>query len=506
MKLIFFDGYIRNCDDLCRELNIDRSYSEKEQNQLIIMRGYEQWGCSLPKYLKGYFAFCLYNDENQSYFGARDRFGVIPFFYHELIGTEEFRCGTCINGLIKKTEKKEFDESALNDYMTFSYIPGEKTAFTNIKKLMPGFYLTATDESIMVECYWEPTYDIKLNQDEFFWENELLKMIKNSIYRDCNHNKKDAFLLSAGLDSNYLFANAEIENAYTIGFKGYECNESEIAEENGNRLGRKVKKIYITPDLFFENVRLALSTLEQPLATAASVAFMIGCKSVSEEVDVLYTGEGADELFAGYDVYYDSELYSEDVEYMGKANIFSEKEKKRYMLHYVEKNPTEIVRKYAPRKAGMTNLQYMLYVDRKMWLEGNSFLNSYKMSRMCGIELRMPMVDEDIFELINTVPDKYIIDDHKNKILLRKIATRNLPSYIVERPKKGFVTPIRYWLADSNYNLDVQRAFNSEIAHMFFDRYELEKLFNEYCSGNYDLWRKVWLIYTFIVWYEVQFI
>lgn len=506
IDLIFFDGYIKNQDALCFELGINTSYDEEKKAGIIVKQGYEKWGCLLPKHLLGYFAFCIYDNETKSYFGARDRFGVIPFFYRDMLRLDEFRCGTYINTLFEENEKKEFDDSTLQEYMTFSYIPGEKTAFKNVKKLMPGSLVKVSKCTIVIEKYWKPTYDVVSYQDETFLEDELCKLVNKSICRDCNHDRKDGFLLSAGLDSNYLFAQSEVKKAYSIGFKDFSCDESCIAEENSNMIGRKTDKIYISPQHFFKNVRLAMEVLEQPLATAASIAFMIGCKSIKGEVDVLYTGEGADELFAGYDIYQDENIYSENNIYIGKANIFSEKEKRKYILHYEERNPLDIVSRYAPREKEMTNLQYMLYVDRVLWLEGNSFLNSYKMSRMNEIELRMPMVDEDIFDFVNTVPDRFIIDGEKNKILLRKIAARVLPSKIYERPKKGFVTPIRFWLADSRYNLDVRHAFNGEVAHMFFDVNEISRLFKEYCEGNYDLWRKVWLIYTFIVWYEGQFV
>lgn len=144
----------------------------------------------------------------------------------------------------------------------------------------------------------------------------------------------------------------------------------------------------------------------------------------------------------------------------------------------------------------------MLCTDIQIWLEGDIYLNVDKMSQACGLEIRMPLTDTRIFDIASRIPDQYKIDDLHNKVALRTAALKVLPEDIVFRKKMGFVVPIRAWLSDSRYNSDVIKRFHGESAKEFFNIEQIDAIFDEYINGNSDNWRKVWTIYTFLVWYE----
>jgi len=506
IKLNEYDGYIKNWKKLCGILNISPALQRPEREKRIIVNGYKKWGEDLPKYLKGCFSFCIRDESRNIHFCARDIFGVIPLYYWNDMHSE-FICSTIIDKIFKTHKEKILNEKALQMFMTFSYLPGEETFFKNIYKLMPGCALVEKKGAINIKKYldvFNPSHE-EYSMDEAI--DKLNIAISKTISETCaSENNTEAFLLSGGLDSNYLYAISNVNKAYSVGFREADYDESIIAATNSMQLGRNCERVFVDPELFFNSVKDGMKRLEQPLGTAASIAFMLGCKAAAESVDILYTGEGADELFAGYDSYNNAARYDNGCIYTGKAEIFTEQEKKKLLLNYDDRyTPVDMVKKYAPREKNMSSLKYMMYVDRKLWLEGNSFLNSYKMSRGFGLEIRMPFIDEDVFRVVASIPDAFIIDEKQNKKILRKLAESVLTKEMAQMPKKGFVTPIRYWLADAKYNKDVREKFNSSVAKRFFKADEIRNLLEEYCNGHYDLWRKVWLIYTFLVWYNVNF-
>jgi len=148
----------------------------------------------------------------------------------------------------------------------------------------------------------------------------------------------------------------------------------------------------------------------------------------------------------------------------------------------------------------------MTDVDIQVWLEGDIYLNVDKMSRAAGLEVRMPLTDLRIFDIASRIPAQLKVNEEQNKVALRTAASKVLPDEIAFRKKLGFVVPIRMWMADERYNSDVKAKFNSEIAEKFFNVKEINAIFDEYIGGNSDNWRKVWTIYTFLVWYEEYFI
>ena len=145
-------------------------------------------------------------------------------------------------------------------------------------------------------------------------------------------------------------------------------------------------------------------------------------------------------------------------------------------------------------------------VDIQIWLEGDIYLNVDKMSEAAGLEIRMPLTDRRIFDIASRIPSKHKVTEDQNKVAIRTAAVKVLPEEIAFRKKLGFIVPIRIWMADERYNQDVQAKFHSEMAEKFFHVEEINKIFDEYIGGNSDNWRKVWTIYTFLVWYEEYFV
>ncbi len=184
-----------------------------------------------------------------------------------------------------------------------------------------------------------------------------------------------------------------------------------------------------------------------------------------------------------------------------------EEEKKRILKKYdPDVLPIELVSGLYEEMEGLDPLSKMSNVDIQIWLEGDIYLNVDKMSTAAGLEVRMPLTDRRIFDIASRMPSKYKVNEEQNKVALRTAAAKVLPEEIAFRKKLGFIVPIRIWMADERYNQDVQAKFHSEMAEKFFDMAEINAIFEDYIGGNSDNWRKVWTIYTFLVWYEEYFV
>ena len=318
----------------------------------------------------------------------------------------------------------------------------------------------------------------------------------------------DSFL-SGGVDSSYVLAMSEAAAADSCGYEEERFDESKLAAETAKLLGVRFNRCVITPEEYFDIVPYVMYNMEQPLGDASAIAFALGCKATAEHTKLCYSGEGSDEFFGGYNMYRNAERYGDNLKtfYVGNTNIMKEDEKKRILKNYDETVlPINLVKEMYEENEGLDPLSKMQDIDIQIWLEGDIYLNVDKMSEAAGLEIRMPLTDRRIFDIASRIPSKYKLTEEQNKVAIRMAAAKVLPEEIAYRKKLGFVVPIRIWMADERYNQDVQAKFHSEMAEKFFNVEEINAIFDEYIGGNSDNWRKVWTIYTFLVWYEEYFV
>jgi len=251
-----------------------------------------------------------------------------------------------------------------------------------------------------------------------------------------------------------------------------------------------------------------MENMEQPIGDASAIVFALGCLATAKHTKLCYSGEGADEFFGGYNAYRNAERYGENLKtfYVGNTNIMKEDEKQRILKTYYEDVlPINIAKPIYEENEGLDPMTKMLDVDIQIWLEGDIFFNVDKMGKAAGLEIRMPLTDVRMFDIASRMPAKYKVNSEQNKVAFRTAASKVLPEEIAFRKKLGFVVPIRYWLADEKYNQDVFAKFNGKAAEKFFHVDEINAILDDYIGGNSDNWRKVWTIYTFLVWYDLYF-
>ena len=504
-----YRGHIRNWEELCERLGIDLTLSREEREHEILIKAYQTWGCEMADHMHGMFAFALWDEEEQKLFCLRDQFGTKPFYYYE---TEdgELLYGTMIRDIIDQPGfKKELNEEMLQLYLSLTYVAGENTFFRGLKKLLPGRYLIWQDGKLEIHRYWKPEFHPDESKTLEDWADEIHNTLKEIMPEVKTADERVESFLSGGVDSSYVLAMSDAEQADCCGYEEERFDESVLAEKTAQLLGRKFSRSIITPEQFFDIVPYVMYNMEQPLGDASAIVFTLGCNATAEHTKICYSGEGSDEFFGGYNMYRNAERYGENLKnfYVGNTNIMKEDEKQKILKKYdPDVLPIELARGIYEETEGLDPLTKMSDVDIQIWLEGDIYLNVDKMSTAAGLEIRMPLTDRRIFDIASRMPSRFTVQVEQTKVAFRTAAAKVLPEEIAFRKKLGFIVPIRIWMADERYNQDVQRLFHSDIAEKFFDVDAINAIFDEYVGGNSDNWRKVWTIYTFLVWYEEYFV
>ena len=509
IKVQEYRGHIRNWEALCEELCIDKSLSRREREERILVRAFETWQFDMAAHLYGMFAFALWDEEEKQLFCLRDQFGTKPFYYYE---TEDGQLlyGTTIRGIMEQPGfVKELNEEMLQIYLSLTYVAGENTFFRGLKKLLPGRYLIWKDGVVTVKRYWKPEFHPDDSKSLEEWADEIHTTLGEIMKEVKTSDERVESFLSGGVDSSYVLAMSDADTADTCGYEEERFDESVLAVETARILERKISRRVINPEEYFNIVPYVMYNMEQPLGDASAIVFALGCQATAEHTKICYSGEGADEFFGGYNMYRNAERYGENLKnfYVGNTNIMKEDEKKKILKKYdPDVLPIEVAQSIYEEMEGLDPLTKMSNIDIQIWLEGDIYLNVDKMSEVAGLEVRMPLTDLRIFDIASRMPSKYKVNEEQNKVAFRTAAQKMLPEEIAFRKKLGFIVPIRIWMADDRYNQDVRAKFHSEMAEQFFNVEEINAIFDEYVGGNSDNWRKVWTIYTFLVWYEEYFV
>jgi asparagine synthase (glutamine-hydrolysing) len=504
-----YRGHIRNWRKLCAELQADSSLPREEREKEILVKAYQAWGTEMGNHIYGMFALALWDEEEQKLFCLRDQFGTKPFYYYET-ADGKLLYGTTIRRIMEQPGfVKELNEKMLQIYLSLTYVAGEDTFFKGVKKLLPGRYLIWQDGKMTIERYWKPEFHPDESRSLEEWADEIHETMKEIMTEVKENGEKAESFLSGGVDSSYVLAMSDAQTADACGYEEERFDESRLAAETAKLLGRDFSRRVISPEEYFAIVPEVMYGMEQPLGDASAIVFALGCRSTAEHTKLCYSGEGSDEFFGGYNMYRNAERYGENLKtfYVGNTNIMKEEEKKKILRKYDENVlPIHLVKEIYEETEGLDPLTKMSDVDIQIWLEGDIYLNVDKMSEAAGLEIRMPLTDLRIFDIASRIPARYKVNAEQNKVAFRTAAAKVLPEEIAFRKKLGFIVPIRIWMADDRYNQDVRAKFHSKEAEKFFNLEEINGIFEEYLAGNSDNWRKIWTIYTFLVWYEEYFV
>lgn len=538
-KLVFLNGEIYNYKYLKEDLIAKGHTFTTETDTEVLLHGYEEYKEELLSMLRGMFAFVIYDINTHELFGARDFYGIKPLYYY--LNKKEFMFGSEIKSFLAHPNfKKELNRDMIEDYLTFQYSVGEDTFFKNVYKLRPGHYFKYKDNKLEIKEY----YSIEFEQDDKksfeSWKKEIKELLDDSIKSHKIADVEVGSFLSSGVDSSFIATSANVDKTFTVGWDNKKYSEIDYAKELSEIIDVQNISKKISKKEYFDNFSHIQYYMDEPLADPSAIALYFVAKIASENVKVALSGEGADEIFGGYNIYHEPYSVSwyykipyfirrflgilvypvrhhrgfnfiyrrshklED-RYVGNAFMFEPSETKK-ILSYKPKKKTykDLTKSYYEKAKGYDDVTKMQYIDFNFWLIGDILLKADKMSMANSLEVRVPYLDRILIDTARRLPTKYKIKDGKTKYLFREVAHDVLPEKWSNKKKLGFPVPIREWLKEDDiYNL-VKDKFSK--SGEFFKPEKIISLLEEHKEGKKDNSRKIWTIFSFLTWYDEYFV
>ena len=544
--VLLFNGEIYNYQSIREELlKAGHVFTTKTDSE-VILHGYEEYGKKILDRLRGMFAFIIWNKETKELFGARDIFGIKPFYYYRKDG--EFLFGSEIKSFLSHPNfQKELDEDMIPLYLSYEYIPDERTIFKNVFKLPGAHCFTYKDGKLKVERYYHIQYKIEEDKNLEYWEDAITKEFTESVAMHQIADVEVGCFLSSGVDSSYVVKEVskgtEKIKTFSVGYEEEKYSELPYAQDFSSVVGVPNIANKVSADEFFDAVPEIQYFMDEPLPNPSEIPLYFLAKNARRYVKVVLSGEGADELFGGYPMYLAGghfDRYTHKVprpirkalgtvarhapSFKGKnfivrgamepyqrfmrANyVFQSAERQKYLKRPIAtKLPEEYSKRYFDEVPNLDEPTQLQYADMHTWMIYDILLKADRMSMANSLELRVPFLDRKMLELSTRIPTRFRAANETTKIALRGAAIKQLPERTANKKKLGFPVPLNDWLREDKYYNKVKAAFQSDIAEKFFVTGELMRLLDDHKSGKALNMQKIWSFYTFILWYEQFFV
>lgn len=547
--VITFNGEIYNYQSLRDELlsrgHVFKTHADTE----VILHGYEEFGREILQKLRGMFAFVIWDKNEKKLFGARDIFGIKPFYYYMKNG--EFMFGSEIKSFLSHPGfEKELDEERIPEYLSYEYIPDERTIFKNVFKLPGAHCFEYKNGELTVERYYKIEYKIEEDKSLEYWENEIQKEFSESVAMHRISDVEVGCFLSSGVDSSYVVKEiskgTEKVKTFSVGYAEEKYSELPYAQDFSKVIDVPNIANKVSADEFFGAMPEIQYFMDEPLPNPSEIPLYFLAQNARKYVKVVLSGEGADELFGGYPMYLQGGHFAEYTkkvpqpirkmagavagrlpEFKGKhfivrggmepwqrfmrANyVFTDSsERQKYLKRKItSKLPEEYSKRYFDEVKTLDEPTQLQYVDMHTWMIYDILLKADRMSMANSLELRVPFLDKKMLELSVRIPTRYRADckSETTKKALRGAAIKEMPERTANKKKLGFPVPLSDWLREDKYYGIVKQAFTSDIAERFFVTDELMKLLDDHKARKALNMQKIWSFYTFIVWYEQFFV
>ena len=538
--VITFNGEIYNYQELREDLIAKGHVMGSNADTEVLLHGYEEYGEDLLPKLRGMFTFVIWDAKNKTFFGARDFFGIKPFYYAMQDGQMIY--GSEIKSILEYPGfKKEVNNEALENYLTFQYSVLPETFFKGVFRLMPSHCFTFKNGELKIKRYWEPKFQNDENKslDEFI--EEIDAAMQDSVKKHKISDVEVGSFLSSGVDSSYVAASFHGDKTFTVGFDYEKYNEIDYAKALSEKIGIENHSKLITTEEYWDTLGKVQYHMDEPLADPSAIALYFVSQTAAKHVKVALSGEGADEFFGGYNIYREphdlrpltrlprpirkglgaiakclpkmkGKNYlirgSKDLQerFIGNAFMLTEEERERILKKPTGKyHHAVLTRPFYDKVKNQDEVTQMQYIDIHFWLIGDILLKADKMSMAHSLEVRVPFLDRIVFDIARTIPTKYKVNEENTKYAMRQAAHRYLPDMVAEKKKLGFPVPIRIWLKEDKYYQIVKDAFTSKAAQNFFKTEEIVKYLEEHREGKADNSRKIWTIFMFLVWHKQYF-
>ena len=535
--VVVFNGEIYNYIELKNELSKKHTFKTNSDTEVLV-HGYEEYQEDLPKHLRGMFAFAIWDKKNKTLFAARDHFGIKPLYYtlqnNALLFASEIK-----SFLEYPNFKQELNTKLLGPYLSFNFTPTEETFFKNVFRLNPGHSLTYKDGNIKINKYFQVTFNEK--KENYQKTVDLIsKTMKDAVERHMISDVEVGSFLSSGVDSSYIVALSKPDKTYTVGYDIPKYNEIDYAKDLAAKLNIQNKSKKITKKEYMKIIPKIMYHMDEPLADPAAVALYFVSKLASEDVKVVLSGEGADEFFGGYNYYreeVDFNFYNKipfflrriigkicgllpemrginflvrrgqtlEEGYIGVNKVFSEKERKKVLKVEDKLQNKEITKTIFELHKNDSNIIKMQSIDINFWLMKDILQKADRMTMANSLEGRVPFIDTEVFKVASSLPLEYKVTEENTKVALRDAAKKVIPNESYKKKKLGFPVPLREWMKEDDFYNLIYKEFTGKNAKKFFNQKYIIKLLNDHKNNKKDNYKKVWTIYTFLIWYKEFF-
>jgi asparagine synthase (glutamine-hydrolysing) len=538
---IIFNGEVYNYVELREELLKEGLTFATNSDTEVIIALYSHYKEKAVERLRGMFAFVIWDKVEQTLYGARDPFGIKPFFYYET--KEKTYFASEKKSILLALEKSELNERAIQHYLTYQFVPEPETMTEGIYKLEPGHYFTKKiGEPMKISRYWKAAFHpVQKSEDDFI--KEIRDVLFDSVKIHMRSDVPVGSFLSGGIDSSIIASIAKEFHpsikTFSVGFDHNGFSEIDVAKETAEKLGVENISYTISPEEYMNEIPKIMWHTDDPLADPACVPLYFVAREARKHVTVVLSGEGADELFGGYNIYREPqslEVFNKipavgktllrgiarimpegmkgksfiergvtpmEERYIGNAKMFSEEEKRQLLRVYNENvNYKDVTKPLYEQSRDYDPVDRMQFIDIHTWLRGDILLKADKMTMAHSLELRVPFLDKAVFEVASKIPSSLKTANGTTKYILRKAVEGIVPDHVLNRKKLGFPVPIRHWLKNEMYDWAKCLIRESNTDHLINKTYVL-KLLDDHCQNKADNSRKIWTVLMFMVWHDV---
>ncbi len=552
--VIVYNGETYNYVELAEGLQQRGHHLETVSDTEVIVHLYEELGDECVQALRGMFAFALWDSKRRRLLIVRDRLGVKPLYY--TTAGDRLVFGSEIKAILQHPDvHPSLDPDALSNFLSLKYVPAPQTMFRNIHALPPGHLLTCDESGVTVRRYWDVSFaeSQKSNRREEEAAEELEALLRESVRLELRSDVPFGAFLSGGVDSSTIVALMsqfldEPVKTFSVGFEGEGAAFSELpyARMVAEHCETDHHEIFVGPEDLIDLAAKVVWHLDQPIADEADLPNYMVSELASRHVKMVLTGEGGDELFAGYARYAGEQFSilfrripspvrslalaaSERIPGLGRPKIalyalsqpdevvrltnwfplFNRDMKAALLSHEFKRslNGSSTDRVFASQLAqtdAVDPLSRMLYVDTKLWLPDDLLARGDKTSMAASLEARVPLLDHKLVEFAATLPSHFKLHRLARKYLLKKVSRKLLPAPVIDRKKKGFPVPTSLWFRKEarsflRDNLSPERV---ERRGLFSPAY-VQGLIEEHESGFANRGNLLWGLLSVELWHQL---
>jgi asparagine synthase (glutamine-hydrolysing) len=546
---ITFNGEIYNYRELRPKLEARGHRFRTATDTETILHLYEEYGTDCLEHLRGMFAFALWDGRERRLFVARDRLGVKPLLYRQepgrLVFASELRALSALT-----TQPLETDPQSIYDFFGFRYVPAPQTFYRGVHKLLPGHFLTVDSGGYRVEPYWDvPPEDPEESRSPDEWANEVVAALRESVRLRMIADVPVGVFLSGGIDSSAVVAlmaehakeRGQTVRTFSVGFDEEGYSELPFARRVARAYSTDHHELVVRASDLADELAHLVAFRDEPVAEPTDVALYRLSRRASQSVKVVLSGEGGDELFAGYAKYAADRLAGlisalpqevtqaiarwlpyrqrrvklalETLSIRDEAErsatwfaSFAREEREalfsRDFLAQVDvAHPARVFEQYLEKVRDRSPLKRMLYADLKVWLPDNLLLRGDQMTMAASIEERVPFLDHKLVELAARIPGRLLARAFRTKLLFRKALRPYLSAETLRRKKVGFTVPVGPWFRKSLKSLVADLVLSPEArSRGYFNTTHMEALVREHFDGVRDRQKQLWALVNFELW------